>query len=69
MRDIWLDDDEPGCLECGALVFKASLVPGVCASCLSEASSSRSSFGSDFGYDSDYKTSGKHGENVPWETT
>lgn len=37
-RDIWLDDDEPGCLECGEMVFKASQVSGICVACLSEAS-------------------------------
>lgn len=39
MRDIWLDDTETGCLECGALVFKASKIPGVCLSCINEVSS------------------------------
>jgi hypothetical protein len=39
MRDVWLDDTEPGCLECGALVFRASKIPGVCVSCINEVSS------------------------------
>lgn len=37
-RDIWLDDDQPGCLECGILAFKSSRVSGVCAECMSEVS-------------------------------
>lgn len=36
MRDVWLIDDEPGCLECGTLHFRASRVPGVCTACLDE---------------------------------
>lgn len=43
MRDFWLDDDQPGCLECGALVFRASKVSGVCAECISGSSVSASS--------------------------
>lgn len=33
-RDVWLSDDEPGCLECGTLKFKESRVPGICTGCL-----------------------------------
>jgi hypothetical protein len=65
-RDIWLDDDQPGCLECGALVFKASRVSGVCALCMNEVSSI---------YDkSDYEvfyetSSSRHGDDIPWTET
>lgn len=46
-RDIWLDDDEPGCLECGEVRFTASRIPGVCRDCASEAFTSLS-------FDGDY---------------
>lgn len=36
-RDIWLDDDEPGCLECGEVRFTASRIDGVCVDCANDA--------------------------------
>jgi hypothetical protein len=32
-RDIWLDDDEPGCLSCGELDYRHSRLAGVCFFC------------------------------------
>lgn len=60
-RDIWLDDDEPGCLECGALVFKASRVSGVCCDCIEEAS-----FDTSFGSSFDAGVSAADGDDIPW---
>ncbi len=64
MRDIWLDDDEPGCLECGALIFKASRVCGICVDCLSDAEvafdTSRS-----FSFETELY-SFDDGEDTPW---
>ena len=60
-RDIWLDDDQPGCLECGALVFRASRVSGVCAQCMSEVSSLINK--------DEYAFSSSDGDDVPWVET
>lgn len=51
VRDIWLDDDEPGCLECGEVRFTASRIAGICADCASDAFSLTNPFSS-FGGDS-----------------
>lgn len=59
-RDIWLDDDSPGCLECGAMVFKASRVSGVCSDCMNEVSSIIPDL-------SDYHSFGSiDGDDMPW---
>jgi len=72
MRDVWLTDDEPGCLECGSLVFKASRVPGVCAECIDTASSvistsSHGAFEDDYGSTADYSNS--DGDDIAWNET
>lgn len=33
MRDVWLFDDETGCLGCGELRFRESAVAGLCNGC------------------------------------
>ena len=65
-RDIWLDDEEPGCLECGALVFRASYLDGVCVDCMNEVSSA--SFSSR-DHDIDFFEYGSNGEDTPWIQT
>lgn len=37
MRDCWMADDEPGCLQCGDPQFRASRVSGICDRCLAGA--------------------------------
>lgn len=39
MKDFWFDEDDMmGCLECGSTSEHSSRVPGVCVSCLTDAS-------------------------------
>ncbi len=32
-RDVWMADDDSGCLECGQLRFRESAIAGVCIGC------------------------------------
>lgn len=60
-RDFWLDDDQPGCLECGSLRFKASRLSGVCAECMSDISSIHHEDYYDFAQSAD------DGDDIPWQ--